>query len=45
VLRVSSAVSWIEGFAADRPGHEFTSPPRLMATLAALLSGKELCIA
>jgi hypothetical protein len=40
VLRVSSAVSWIEGFAADRPGHEFATPPRLTASLAALLKGK-----
>lgn len=33
-----SAVGWIEGFALDRPGHEFVKPPRLLASLAALLS-------
>ncbi len=32
-----SAVSWIEGFALDRPGHEFVKAPRLLASLAALL--------
>lgn len=38
-LRVlSSSVSWIEGFALDRPGHEFVKSPRLLASLAALLS-------
>ncbi len=38
-LRVlSSSVSWIEGFAKDRPGHEFVRAPRLLASLAALLS-------
>jgi len=33
-----SAVNWIEGFALDRPGHEFVKAPRLLASLAALLS-------
>ncbi|MEM8787386.1 MAG: biopolymer transporter ExbB [Pseudomonadota bacterium] len=37
VLTLISAVSWIEGFALDRPGHEFTASPRLLASLAALL--------
>jgi len=32
------AVSWVEGFALDRPGHEFVKAPRLLASLAALLS-------
>ena len=32
------SVSWIEGFALDRPGHEFARVPRLLAPLAALLS-------
>ncbi len=32
------AVGWIEGFALDRPGHEFVKSPRLLASLAALLS-------
>lgn len=37
VLTLISAVGWIEGFALDRPGHEFTAAPRLLASLAALL--------
>ncbi len=38
-LRVlTSSVSWIEGFALDRPGHEFVRAPRLLASLSALLS-------
>jgi hypothetical protein len=31
-------VNWIEGFALDRPGHEFVKSPRLLASLSALLS-------
>jgi hypothetical protein len=38
VITLISSVSWIEGFALDRPGHEFTRSPRLLASLAALLS-------
>ncbi len=38
VVNLISSVSWIEGFALDRPGHVFTDPPRLLAPLAALLS-------
>lgn len=34
------SVSWIEGFAAQRPGHEITIPPRLLAPLAALLRSR-----
>ncbi|MEL6233381.1 MAG: biopolymer transporter ExbB [Pseudomonadota bacterium] len=41
VFQLSSAVSWIEGFALDRPGHEFTRAPRLLASLSALLRGKD----
>ncbi|TPE53857.1 biopolymer transporter ExbB [Amaricoccus solimangrovi] len=33
-----ASVSWIEGFALDRPGHEFTKAPGLLAPLAAMLS-------
>ena len=40
VRTLIASVSWIEGFAAERPGHEFTRPPRLLASLAALLSEK-----
>ena len=35
-----ASVSWIEGFALDRPGSEFTKAPSLLASLAALLSQK-----
>lgn len=37
VFQLVSSVSWIEGFAHDRPGHQFTKAPRLLASLAALL--------
>jgi len=38
VMQLISSVSWIEGFALDRPGHEFVRAPRLLASLSALLS-------
>ncbi|MFC7705332.1 biopolymer transporter ExbB [Plastorhodobacter daqingensis] len=34
------AVGWIEGFAAERPGHQFTQAPSLLAPLAALLRSR-----
>ncbi|MEM9009889.1 MAG: biopolymer transporter ExbB [Pseudomonadota bacterium] len=37
VLVLTASVNWIEGFALDRPGHEFTQSPRLLASLAAML--------
>ncbi len=37
VFQLVSAVSWIEGFASNRAGHEFVKPPGLLASLAALL--------
>jgi hypothetical protein len=37
VIQLSASVSWIEGFAADRAGHEFVEPPRLMVSLSNLL--------
>ena len=37
VLGLISAVSWIEGFAMNRAGHEFVVPPRLLSSLATLL--------
>ena len=40
VFTLISAVNWIEGFALDRPGHEFTKAPRLLAPLAAMLAGR-----
>src|SRR5690606_23197927 len=41
VFTLISAVRWIEGFALDLPGHEFTRPPRLLAPLAALLANRQ----
>ena len=40
VVTLISAVNWIEGFAIDRPGHEFTKAPRLLAPLASMLAGR-----
>jgi hypothetical protein len=40
VFQLMTSVSWIEGFAADRPGHEMTHAPRLLAPLAALLRSR-----
>ena len=40
VFQLSSSVSWIEGFAAERPGHDITIAPRLLAPLAALLRSR-----
>jgi hypothetical protein len=40
VVTLISSVNWIESFALDRPGHEFTKAPRLLAPLAAMLSGR-----
>ena len=37
VIILVSAVNWIEGFAIDRPGHEFVSPPGLLVSLSSLL--------
>ncbi len=38
VFSLIKSVSWIEGFAMDRPGHEFVQAPSLLAPLSALLS-------
>ena len=35
-----SSVIWIEGFVQERPGHQFTRAPRLLASLAALLRAR-----
>lgn len=46
VAQMISSVRWIEGFAAQTPGHELTKAPRLLAPLAALLRsrGKQMQI-
>jgi len=40
VAQLVSSVSWIEGFAAQRLGHEMTKAPRLLASLAGLLRSR-----
>ncbi len=40
VMTLINSVSWIEGFALDRPGHEFVKAPGLLASLATLLRKK-----
>lgn len=37
MITLVNSVSWIEGFALDRPGNEFVKAPRLLASLAAML--------
>ncbi len=40
VFQIFNSVNWIEGYAAETPGHEFTAAPRLLAPLAALLRSR-----
>jgi hypothetical protein len=40
VIQLNRSIVWIEGFAADRAGHEATLPPALLLPLAALLRGR-----
>lgn len=40
MVTLRAAVSWLEGFAIDRPGHEFVDPPRLLISFASLLRDK-----
>ncbi len=40
VYQIFTSVSWIEGFAAENPGHQFVKAPRLLAPLAALLRAR-----
>ncbi|TFL20033.1 biopolymer transporter ExbB [Jannaschia formosa] len=40
VFQLFSSVSWIEGFAEQRPGHDITRPPGLLAPLAAMLRAR-----
>lgn len=40
VISLSRSVSWIEGFVAERVGHEMTRPPQLLAPLATLLRAR-----
>ncbi|MEO3416781.1 biopolymer transporter ExbB [Roseovarius sp. CAU 1744] len=47
VFQLIGSVRWIEGFAAQRPGHEFIQAPLLLAPLATLLRqrGKRMQVA
>lgn len=40
LIQLNRSIVWIEGFAADTPGHEATIPPALLLPLAALLRGR-----
>lgn len=40
VFQLRRSVIWIEGFAAETPGHQVTIAPRLLAPLAALLRSR-----
>lgn len=40
VVSMISSVRWIEGFAAQRPGHDMFQPPRLLTPLASLLRAR-----
>lgn len=40
VFGLISSVSWIEGFAMQRAGHEFVRAPRLLTSLATLLKSR-----
>jgi len=40
VYQLVRSVTWIVGFADDRPGHELIAAPRLLAPLAALLRSR-----
>jgi hypothetical protein len=41
VFSLISSVNWIEGFAAETPGHQLTHAPRMLAPLAALLRTRD----
>jgi len=40
VLQLVSSVRWIRGYLENRPGHDPSQPPRLLAPLAGLLRGR-----
>ena len=40
MMQIATSVRWIEGFAAETPGHQITVAPRLLAPLAALLRSR-----
>ncbi len=40
VVQLIGSARWIEGFAAEVPGHEMTQPPAMLAPLATMLRGR-----
>jgi len=40
LLQLVQSVRWIDDFVRQRPGHDLTTPPRLLAPLAALLRSR-----
>lgn len=40
IVQIAVSVAWIEDFAAQRPGFDYTSAPRLLAPLATLLRSR-----
>jgi len=40
VIQLIGSARWIEGFAAQVPGHEITRPPAMLAPLATMLRGR-----
>jgi len=40
VIQLSQSVSWVRDFVRNRPGQEFSKPPRLLAPLASLLRSR-----
>jgi hypothetical protein len=40
VIQLIGSARWIEGFAAQVPGHEMTQPPGMLAPLATMLRGR-----
>ena len=40
VIQIATSVGWIDGFVEQRVGHDLTKPPRLLASLAALLRSR-----
>ena len=45
LFSLGSSISWIEGFAGQRPGYEQTPPPRLLKSLAAMMRNQSMNLA
>jgi len=40
IIQLAQSVSWVRDFVKNRPGQEFSTPPRLLAPLASLLRSR-----